>query len=1600
MADNKTTETKVQKKPYTYIDTDIDSDLLVKNLKHNAQSYVKAKGWDESKAREFYAALTEFENAIDAGRLSSDQSGSIIDSGGILNNGAADWRDKNGKVLSHEEYEGLKKRDKKKATRDFYSNREVASYLNTIAKGLYTKQIKAKKPEEAAKAKFDLSKHGLWSKFVLSMAPNGNGDLDAWLDLDPLDTKTNKRGTTNRAKKLSDYITNYIQGFGDNLDFTDSTISKEDYLQNLNALQQELANGVTAADYRILNQLGASPEEYRSFFTTEKKYLPEGAEGIGSGAAAGGSSATTGDDDATKARLNKRDQEYRKKYNSAGFKHYSSKTAPTGVKYDTTAKDRVTAYQNALNANNIRFSVDNLRKSNGSNYLNYLEQYGELNPGAVQSVTVGKYTGWNYIPESVDDTNGSVLAYNPGTHTVGRIFLGDAGPQAVQLYQNILRQGDSWDQSASKPMFQEGGVTPEEPIGYMGAGVATQEPTGYAAGSAVAMFDQAQQQLSEKTKNDPKLRQPWKKETNYSSNNLTTTDMARLGAIAADIAALVDPEPISAGILGVGSDVTNLVADLSDGVGFGTAIGNFGANLGLSAIGLIPVIGDAAGSGTKVVKSLVKLAPKVTKYLTAAGLLAGVANSGEIIHSFSKIGKDGPENEMNMQDWRNIGTGIQLILGEANAYRNVKAAKKVGAAKLASETGHVDVRVKDKSGQGKVLRFGGKKDVKALKAAKTPDEVNAVINSHPSMKDKYSVETNTETGHAWLTQGSTWYKPWSWRQKTSTDVLTGTAVSPVYSAKKFASIYTPSKWGRDRYLGVTRQKADEFVKYDYNPNATTRAERGKARFDALKQRGKNPNPAPANPPVKPTINPPAGPKPQPGSNKGQGYSGPRKNPQKTPEYTQMQDATLINRAKTYRQSLNNVVSKKHSPEFNELLKRGNTSAQLRSMGIWQLGGKLVRKCQAGTNTSSFLSTDFSLFPKKKSPLELSVPELKLPELNLPFTVRRNLEQNKNTLQYTSTPNYGTGYTSSRDYSNGEYGTTDKVNISAIRDANAGRRDRALHPKHLADNYNYGDAQGNTDRARSVWQSNASNRTTDFMTWVRNWRTKNPNGTQADMLAAYNNLIDSMYDYKREMGTSPYTGKGSYRKGAEVSKFNQTNKAIYGSANSATGVHGYSIPQENVNGTTTAQRFIDITPENISDLNFTFNDNDTDEFRSLFSGLTKDKTGRYYVTDKKLVIPEIKHLDPSLPPIDFSKPQPKTPDPSSVDPAEETPEGGKTKPKFSLPSLIDILPEALQAGRFFATGNLNKKLYDIARQMPVNLYNPKEAQRWVTGDYNAIQRARQAAGQLNYLASQPVTPSAENWLAGALEAQMKGFSNFLLPGYDRDYAAVQQTSENVWDQERANQTSRYNTTLKNSENLFNKRVSDLTALGQMHRANYEGLNSILSGLETTARAKRDENMQLQETATKANLQNEISANMADYGIPATPEEQQLFNDLQSGTRELSSLSDAERAAYTRLSNEISEAVTQRTLAAKGIIYKPFRANPANTGWTPTFIDFEKKGGVLGEDSEKVTIQKLKGRLKQMEIYQRHLEKRLDAFEKDADRAYKSASSYVRGQKRSK
>lgn len=138
-------------------------------------------------------------------------------------------------------------------------------------------------------------------------------------------------------------------------------------------------------------------------------------------------------------------------------------------------------------------------------------------------------------------------------------------------------------------------------------------------------------------------------------------DYARLVSAGADVGSMIASfvpgyGTAASAALGVGSTIGNFTADLADeSVGVGSAFLNAGAGLGMDLVGLIPGLG-AAGKGSKIVKNLLKVAPKLITIWSASTSFAPA------MQALNKL-KDKGAKEMTVEDWKALANGLTAAAG-------------------------------------------------------------------------------------------------------------------------------------------------------------------------------------------------------------------------------------------------------------------------------------------------------------------------------------------------------------------------------------------------------------------------------------------------------------------------------------------------------------------------------------------------------------------------------------------------------------------------------------------------------------------------------------------------------------------------------------------------------------------------------------------------------------------------------------------------------------------------------------------------------------------------------------------------------------------------
>lgn len=1638
------------KRMYKYKDTDMNLDSVYTNVMHNAQKYADYNNFSDNQRAEFSSALNNYMVALKEGRLSSDAMGNIVDTGGMLDNGAADWRDKKGDVLSEEQYNSLKKRDKKKATRDFYANREVATLMDTVLRKMYDEKQNTSNSDAATDDApvFDIN-NGVWQGFRRYAMPNDNSDLMSFVDMDVYDKKTKKRGTANRAAYFRKYIDRYIAKLPQNMSFKDSEFTdRNDYINTLNELKQALSDGtVDASDFRILSRLGGDPAGYRQFFTTAEKPETEQASDTASSGTTSGSSQSdtteTSQSGDTKSSTEggtekaatpvetvaqvldrKLKAAYLASYNKYPdtYKYYKYNRAP-GVTYEVgqTPNETINNYYAALGQHNITdtkpFNQWGLGgRHNNTRLLNQFVSFYANNPDVVQRVTDGKFQGSIVLPGSLNKADGSVVLRNQKQQFI-RAYIGDLGTVGAEIYNRNYRQ-------QSKKI---GGK--------------------FAGGGGMDAIDAQMKRVQAQRRADNSNHALFStKDANAVNAGMTASDWTRVASVVPTIASMLDQEPLSAAGLGAIGTTMNLGADIAEGKGFLDIAKNAAVGYGLDLLGAIPVFGKSAAAG-KLTKIFGSLVPKLISWAA----LAYTANTAPEaikngVASLQKWNKPGPENQMTMKDWNNILQMLYVGMAAKGAVKGIAARAKAAGARTGK---YADVLVRTNEGKKLVLRFQGS-EAEQIRNAKTTEDVKNVLKKHPSYAD-YEPITKTRRGanpnlrQTWInSKGPTKY---FWTHEgpvVDKNPLDYGLMRDQYRSGRWG-FFSGAKWPLARLEKRTTLVESQNVKPQTAKPQAANEQPAPTQPEPVQPS----QPAPAAPPVKPAA--PEPPKPEPTKPKApepepESTPTPEPEPPKpdtsepagTPETPTNESPTtaagLIERVRNkYRTGVGYLKGKAQSL-YGRIMGETQKPTESNPESVSEpakpsSGGIQAKKLVSSQVRDDELKTAIEWLREKNSAIKnnIRITELKQTIKNARAETNNLLKNkdldsfhftkhtkpgeilankgmmesefyalgiwknggsisrarkickaqqgtavgNANPLKKTSDRNYGTGYETDLNYDNGEYGTTNKVNIQDIYKGNPNLRASTLNTPHAAEGYDYNDAQANTTRMRQLWQSK-NLRNQDFYNWAQNWYARNPGKTQSDMLRDYNNAIDSMYRFKHEMGNEGIRGH-QYRADEGVGRFNDTNKAIYGSANNPANkdLIGFDEKSKNINGTATAERFIDITDNDVN-MDFSNVDNIDPNMDPLLKGIVKDKTGRMYVSNG-----------------------PKNPGDGNklTNPKAPKQEGKNVDLTGIFAKLKDM--NLYPIAKWALARNANKAL---EMQLPVMLKDPLEQQRWVYGDLAAMQLGNKQGAQAMHLASQPLTSDGSLAAARQLEA-MKTKNDSEWQGFLKNDDTMTKSSEAAWQVSAENKKNRHDTAMENRASIFSNQVQNIAQRQARIKADYQSDDNLLSYYQQKYELNQAENKAMKQNLEMQAIKNQVYNNPDNYGVVMSSSDKALWNGIRNNTIKYTDIEkDPQKvAAFNRIKQEVSDALVRQMAIRYGVDPSlfPIGTNKSkNKEFDPETVS--KDGVPKNGDGAKIEIQKLKNRVKAMELYQKNLNSKMKNYQKDLDRAQRSASQYIKGQ----
>lgn len=720
-----------EKKTFKYGEQNYSSDDFLRahaNYKQSFLNFAKERGlFDEE-------SLKELAKAMDA-RADAVREGKAFSADGILE----------GDTVHNVTYEVDKPRKHGLSRKDKYLSQDITEwakhYTNKLIGQLKTSSSKSTKS-------WDASKYGLGA-YLTGQGLDAQDIFEKYDVRDP-DQPNNPRTYTQRRQLLLKHLPGYKawlqqQGF----DYTQNDNEWDDnFSTDLDQFITEYTNNEnynTNDLIAALRRFGAG-DRYTKAFTSDKWEL---AGGLGTD---GTQDYESEEQIRNREKIQGQNNYITSQYdlfknltdNDLGGKTYFSTadgqfdmSDDEWTKWTHTHTDDGDAYMKQLQASYYQNPFDT---NIAAEYLPLADRLG-----ALQEVTIDGKT-YKYDPRTIDREKLRFVAFNPVTGEIRHAFIGDIEEEKQALLRK-WRIDNGYEKESDKYLVSEkqGGV------------ISMQMGGGFDLATAVRQeLEKENKARAEQTGNTPEIQkerdrvisngdQSFVSEKNSIRNanaGFTSAEKVRLASIGADIASMFF-DPLTGTAIGLGSTAANFWADIDDDGFQWEDVKNLGINLGFDLLGAIPVFGDIAGTGSKIIKNLAKWTPRIM-----AGLAAyqGIQNFDGIMESYNKFLSGDADKKLTVQDWRNIAQGISLVTGGIRAGRN--KYQQLETKKQAKLDDVIGITIIDKSNPNSPQTKQILVDGDVAKAIKSSDgskaNVEAELNKLDAFKDKFGANGTFE----------------------------------------------------------------------------------------------------------------------------------------------------------------------------------------------------------------------------------------------------------------------------------------------------------------------------------------------------------------------------------------------------------------------------------------------------------------------------------------------------------------------------------------------------------------------------------------------------------------------------------------------------------------------------------------------------------------------------------------------------------------------------------------------------------------------------------------------------------------------------------------
>lgn len=1672
MANNTETQKPKERVKYKFGQSDIDLTNYIHNLGTNVQSYLNSKNWNDGQKQEFMNAYNRYltglqdQLANNTNRFTTDDFGSIIDSTGALSNtdnddldpvGSEYYYDDKGNRITTDDFNALKKR-KQKNYNTFSANREVATYFNAIGNALRSKQPTKEQTSNA----FDLSKHGFLADWTRINNPaGGNLNLDPYLEKDAVDEATGKRGTTNRAAYLKEQIENYINNIGD-YDFSSTPFKdRNTYVSRLRAAAENLGNGYNSEDVIALNQAGIGNEFLSKFFSTgaeepqaKQSELERQAEQSAQ------ELAQRRRDDELRAVIEEEKQDQYNRQRDAFFADYQKQNP-----FNSTIKSQAIALSYNPNAMYDRaatkYGVD---RSNTEALQSAVKEY--INFPQLAAAIRGK----EHILQGQKDVTAAHIANNLDWAAQSNLLtdkIGDTGYYIVPGSENY----DNWSYIAYNPItrhYEEQSMLLNEELkkkmAYAEYDRRNKDVQKHQLGGLLKYTEEyqkkAQKEAEKQQRIDQKVEETGKTreqveaaERRPMEEGFSTIDKVRLGTAAADaISAAAAFIPgygtVASGVLGIGSTLTNIGADIADESMSGLDVaGNALYGLGMDVVGLIPGMG-ATGKAAKIVRVLKPVSKLAMRTLQAYGMMHSA-------DAFNKLMSN--PSDMSADDWRNLVTGLQAISGEARYKGGKRAVSRAttqrDVADVKTSTGKMATISKedlDKLRETKGLKAQNKLFSELTGGQKLQREFKGrEFNWKQPWKSRLhsdNPEFSTRTESTFLPEDTSW----------DARLFRGMQKKEGNSKKKPSQQTTASNFDRLRNLSSQTGKLtpQEIATINRQRVKSGKGKLTQQEIEALNQRRSN----------------------RAGSaedNSFQARLARYKQDKKDGKFNSVEDD--IKRAKdelaeaTRQQRLavptgqGSIVSpdakearfimglsktiptvnpsrppitnppaiiprqqieipKPQTTPFNsQRIREGLERAQRERLGRDIGDTRIQRAIESNPERTARLQAQeayrnvrqyFNMYgvPQYKKPLTGAARRSKQNTYNQLFGegyyAMQDALRNRPLPHKQSNKKKKTSRDDRRTVKREEGGILDKVRKfdgGGITETARKATQYALNNNWFTNLYNQKSLTGwdsSKDASKagvSITNQNASHGNAGDLSipFYKNLTyTSQSNLVGQDLQSYYNSAFQgkSLEDYVNGYNANAAKIRGywdqerAYRQ-AGASEHNRLFKNMFGNrSNNSNDVWniGYDPKLDDVVGSSTWLRRMDRYEKEFDALS-----DEEKKARVHKIDLGGGNVGYVYKKANGDIAIWNEPVAPEQP-TEPAKPASTT----TVIGPEQPKKEGDTREMFSFlrninPTIAYGLPRAVYADR------MNRRMTDLAKASVTPLLkDPFQVHRYTRSDLDAEMQGERNYANLRRLASRPITSDGSLQTATQLQAEVQG-QEARTAGKEKSNQTQRQYDELAWQQEKENAANRHETAMFNRAQQWGA-DQDKSKFEQAYLSKKFNIwDTFGQQLEYDARTKQQENKALADNFARSDIHNAVNYAPNDYGANLTPEELTVWNKVLSGTNP-SSLSTQEFNSYRLAAQKVSRVETDQLRQHYNIPNTRWsgKAGVPNTPWSAS-ISFVKKGGIISaKNGSKIAVAGIEAKTADAERFQKQIKDCIDRNEKTLDRLSKSLYGLIK------